>query len=99
MRISNKDIPGIKWFNIDYANEPYFWYGTEAVDGTIPPWSEAPLSSLYLLQASGSVTLYAKLTDTDATADWIQLLHATGGQTIAGNLTVDGTLTAGDLVT
>jgi len=97
LRITARDIPGLKSFNIDYANEPWFCPGVEALDGTIVPWTAAPLGSLYMLIAAGSVTWYLKTADNDATADWVQVLHAGGGQTVA-DLTVTGTLTAGDIV-
>ena len=50
-----------------------------------------------MLIIAGSGTWYLKLTDNDATADWLQVLHGGGSQTIA-DLIVTGTLTAGDVV-
>ncbi len=97
MRITNRDIPSIKTFNQVYANEPWFWYGSETLDGTSAPWMDAPLGSLYMLIAAGSVTWYVKRVDNNATADWVQVLHTGGSQTMA-DLTVTGTLTAGDIV-
>ena len=97
MRITNRDIPGIKAFNLNYTAEPWFWHGTEALDGTLAPWKDAPLGSCYMLIAAGSVTWYLKTADANATADWVQVIHAGGSQTIA-DLIVTGTLTAGDVV-
>lgn len=49
---------------------PYDWCGTATLDGTIEPWSVAPLGSRYTLVTAGSVTLYVKKVSSSATSDW-----------------------------
>jgi hypothetical protein len=86
MRISNKNIPGIPRYDADEvgANRPWLWYGVTAVDGTVAPWKDAPLGSLYLLTVAGSVTQYTKAANVPATADWVSQVLTSGTQTIAG---------------
>jgi len=95
-RISNKDIPGLPGYELgNYADEPWFWHGSSAIDGDVTPFKDAPLDSLYLYRVAGSVTVYVKIAHAEADADWVQI--ARGGGTITGDLTVTGTVTAGDV--
>ena len=97
MRITNDDVSGIRQYDQDNArqNSPALWYGTEALDGTRLPYSGVPLGSVYILRTGGSVAWYQKIADTDATADWVKVA---GSGAVSGDLTITGTLTAGDVV-
>jgi len=72
---------------------PVMFYGDAAPD-TGERFLEAPLMSLYW-DVHNSV-LYVKTANNRAAADWAQL--AAAGSTVTGNLTITGTLTAGDVV-
>ncbi|MFA6046257.1 MAG: hypothetical protein WC718_14835 [Phycisphaerales bacterium] len=74
---------------------PRLFYGPVA-PGTEHIFVDAPLLSLYWDVVAG--VLYAKTVHTPAAADWKAIVTTGGGQTIAGALTVTGTLTAADLV-
>lgn len=95
MRITNDNIPGVMAYDLDPngVNTPYFWYGNDAIVGTRAPFSTAPIGSIYVRIAAGSVSMWAKATDNDATADWKEMCA-----TLNGSLTISGTLTAGDIV-
>lgn len=60
------------------------------------PFKAAPLMSRYTCVTSGYQALYVKVADNDAAADWKML--AAASQTLSGDLTITGTLTAGDVV-
>lgn len=78
--------------------------------GAVAPWDEygpdvpwagypmknAPLMSRYTCITSGSQALYIKVADTGAAADWVVMARA--GGTVSGDLTITGTITAGDVV-
>lgn len=88
---SNFDPPG--------ALAPWLWYGSAALDGAALPFCDAPQGSMYWYLQSGTVTVYFRAALNNATADWVQVLQSTATtQTITGNLTVSGTVTAGDFV-
>ena len=76
---------------------PWLWYGDQAVDGTAIPWKNAPLASIYFYVTATAATVYYRNALNNATADWKVLYTASGG-TITGDLTVTGTLTAGDVI-
>ena len=97
MRITNADVPGLRGYDADPtgASSPYLWHGTDALDGTRTPFSTAPLASVYIRLVAGSVAWYQKTADNDATADWVQVA---GYGAVSGDLTIPGTLTAGDIV-
>ncbi len=97
MRITCNDVPGIPAYEIDYANDPLMWAGSAAVDGDATRFSEAPIGSIYIRRLAGSVTFYAKTAHNEADADWVAWLTLAGG-TITGDLTVTGTVQAGDVV-
>lgn len=50
---------------------PWEWGDTQALDGTAPPWCEAPLGSTYIYEVSGNVTSYTKIARAGTTADWM----------------------------
>lgn len=90
---SNFDPPG--------ALAPWLWYGDVAVDGAARPFCNAPQGSLYWYKPNAtSCTLYYRNAMNNATADWVSLIPAnsSGTAVITGDLTVSGTLTAGDVV-
>lgn len=81
----------------DAVGAPWLWYDTLALDGTVSPWKDVPLGSMYWRISAGSVAVYFKSANTGATSDWAQVFAT--GQTITGNLNLNGgTLTAGDVV-
>lgn len=99
MRLSNaepgKPTQGVN-FDLEGALAPWLWYGTATLDGTTGAWKEAPLGSLYICITASSVALYYKTSATAATASWHRLAGA--GDTITGDVTFTGTVTAGDVV-
>lgn len=72
---------------------PLAFYGDCAPD-TSARFLDAPLMSLYW-DVHNSV-IYVKTANNRAAADWAQL--AAAGSTVAGDLTITGKLTAGDVV-
>jgi hypothetical protein len=94
-RITNADIPGVPSYDLNAAARPWMWHGTGAVDGDVEPFKSAPLGSVYFRITAGSVLMYGKAADNKADADWGGMARA--GSTIVGDLTVTGTVTAGDL--
>ena len=94
-RITNADIPGVPNYDENAAARPWVWHGSTAPDGDAAPWKDATLGSLYVCITAGSVYLYAKYAHAEADADW-GMLARTGG-TITGDMTITGTLTAGDV--
>lgn len=75
---------------------PWKFYGNRTPDGDDKPFIDAPIMSEYTCVLSGSEALYVKVAAAHADADWQALARA--GGTISGNLTVTGTVTAGDVV-
>lgn len=61
---------------------PALWFGDDAVDGTISPWANVPVGSLYIYKASESAEplLYQKLAAATATADWFLASFTMGAQ-------------------
>lgn len=104
MRIDNWDIPGIPGYDLDAtgASRPWFWYGNVAIAASAP-WNDAPIGSLYLRIYAGSVSVWAKTVDNNATADWQELMRAggshTGSLTVTGDVNVTGNVTASDTIT
>jgi hypothetical protein len=91
MRIRNEHI----MFDPSATRGPWDEYGLEV------PWAgfplkNAPLMSRYTCITSGSQALYIKVADTGAATDWVVLARA--GGTVSGDLTITGTITAGDVV-
>lgn len=86
MRLDNSDIPGLRRYDADEtgASKPWFWYGAMALDGTVAPWSEAPVRSLYLYTSGSTAVLYVKTVDNNAAADWTNLALAGEAETLAG---------------
>lgn len=72
---------------------PLMFYGDSAPDTGLR-FVDAPLMSLYWDVANS--VLYIKTANNRAAADWAQM--AAAGSTITGDLTLTGTLTAGDVV-
>mgnify|MGYP001116331093 CR=1 FL=1 len=96
MRLSNEyGLQG----NFDPGNiqAPWLWYSDQTLDGTAAPWKNAPRGSLFWLIGASTCTCYYRNAMNNATADWVTLYTASGG-TITGDLTVTGTLTAGDVI-
>ncbi len=88
---SNFDPPG--------ALAPWLWYGDVAVDGAARPFCNAPQGSMYWYKPNAtSCTVYYRNAMHNVTADWVALLQNAASQTITGDLTVSGTVTAGDFV-
>ena len=50
---------------------PWFWCGEATLDGTIAPWLNAPLGSMYVFVEAGSVAIRFKTANNSATADWV----------------------------
>ena len=111
MRITNADIPDLPGYELDPTNAsaPWFWVGQREVDGAASPWSAAPVGSLYLALIASVAYLYVKTVNTGATTDWNVMLMSDPNAyvvnslmdsetTYIDNLTVKGTLTAGDVV-
>ena len=96
MRITNDSDQSILSRD-DARGAPWLWYDVRTLDGTVAPWKDVPLGSMYWQVNAGSVAVFFKAAFTNATADWSQVFAA--GQTITGNLNLNGgTLTAGDVV-
>jgi hypothetical protein len=80
-------------FDPSGSQAPWDWYGPGA-PSTERVFVDAPQMSRYT-DVTNKV-LYVKVAQTGAAADWKAL--AAGGVTVAGDLTITGTLTAGDVV-
>jgi hypothetical protein len=74
---------------------PLAWYGNQTPQGASKPYCDAPLMSFYICNLSGSEAVYVRVALNNADADWQALVRA--GGTVAGDITVTGTITAGDL--
>lgn len=101
MRLTNEGIRGMPAYDKDFrqANSPWLWAGTRTLDGTISPWSDAPLGSIYILIVTDkSSAFYVRVAAADATASWANLPAATAslGVTIHGVRLYDGHVIAGD---
>jgi hypothetical protein len=94
-RITNADVPGVPNYDLDAAARPWMWHGTGAVDGDVEPFKSAPLASMFFRITAGAVYTYQKYADNKADADWAMIARAAG--TIVGDMTLTGTLTAGDV--
>lgn len=74
MRLTNEGIRGMPAYDKDFrqANSPWLWAGTRTLDGTISPWSDAPLGSIYILIVTDtSAAFYTRQGASDATASWV----------------------------
>lgn len=52
------------------GDQPEILHGSSAPDGDAGMWKDAPIGSLYVRTAAGSVTLYQKTTHVPEDADW-----------------------------
>lgn len=99
MRLVNFDIgrslPGVN-FDPSAQLAPWFFYLEATLDGTTGPWFHAPVGSMYMDITGGGVKFYIKIANNHVTADWHRMIDA--GGTITGDLTITGTVTAGDFV-
>jgi hypothetical protein len=73
---------------------PWFWFDNLTLDGAATPWADCAPGSIYILTTGSAATVYVKKVNNQATADWVALISGTS----AGDVTVTGTLTAGDVV-
>lgn len=97
MKIRNEDQSP---FDLGGAKAPYLWYG-EGVPTNTERFLKAPLMSQYWNVTSGSEAIYVKTGATGATTDWVKIMYAGASITtlnLTGDLTVSGTLTAGDVI-
>jgi hypothetical protein len=97
MRIRNDEQSR---FDPSGTQGPMMFYGTidPVASGT---FLDAPLMSLYWNITSGSQAMFIKTANNKAAADWVKMFFS--GATISslsltGDLTVSGTVTAGDVV-
>lgn len=95
-RITTFDIPGVPGYD-QGCDFPWMWPGNYALTATVAPWKDAPIGSVYILILAGSVSWYMKVAHTEAATDWKIILRVDA--TITGDLTLTGTLTAGDYAT
>lgn len=76
----------------DGSSRPKLWYASQALDGTLSPWKDVPVCSIFF--DTTNKRLYMKTASTNQTTDWTQVTLGT----FTGDLTISGTLTCGDLV-
>jgi hypothetical protein len=88
MKLSND---GVSAFDNGGNRAPWDIYGEAVPSGAFYP--AAPIMSRYTCVASGSEGLYVKVASAGATTDWSTLAKVTS----AGDLTIGGTLNAGDV--
>lgn len=65
------DIP--EWIvTANNGRAPAFWFGDTTLDGTLSPWIEAPIGSIYVYKPDATTTpiTYQKIAVTEATTDW-----------------------------
>jgi len=83
MRIRNDFLPsGQPAYDLDPtgASAPFMWYGGKTLDGTISPWKDMPVGSIYIYQYPGIGSVwYMRQAVADATASWGIVLHTNIG--------------------
>jgi hypothetical protein len=97
MRLTNDGAligPPQSSFDQAGARAPWLWYDIATVDGALYPWANAPVLSLYWLLDATTPKVYIKTAANSVTADWKVLVSASA----TGDLTIAGTLYAGDVV-
>jgi len=61
------------------------WYGGKTLDGTISPWKDMPVGSIYIYQYPGIGSVwYMRQVVADATASWGIVLHTNIGLSVYG---------------
>jgi len=90
-----QSLPGVN-FDPSGVLAPWFFYLQATLDGADGPWKNAPVGSTYMDITGGGVKWYVKIAANNVTADWHRMIGA--GDTVTGDLTVTGTITAGDFV-
>jgi hypothetical protein len=101
-RITTSDIPGVPGYDLNQQTQwPWIWPGNLAINAANcaagKTHGDAPLGSVYMLVTAGSVAWYLKVANNKAAADWQVVLRV--GASVTGDLTLSGTVTAGDFVT
>jgi len=87
-------------FDSGGAKAPWLWYG-EGAPTAADRFLAAPILSQYWNVTSGAEAVYVKTGTAGATTDWVKFMYAGASITtlnLTGDLTVSGTLTAGDVI-
>lgn len=101
-RITTCDIPGVPGYDLNVPSTwPWMWPGNLAINAANcasgKTHGDAPIGSCYMLITAGSVAWYLKIANNKAAADWQIILRV--GASVTGDLTLTGTMTAGDYAT